>query len=281
MRLLLLLWQVATSIVFSAELSQLYYVDASLSLANSPYHVISDVIISQGATLTIENGVEIIFLNHSTISVRGSIIVGCQDTNTLSNYHRGLLVNTPYTYIHGESKNGQMLFDRGATGEFCNVLFEKLSGIKEISIYSGLLSFDNCDCKTDITSSNIQNTFNDSIFSDGRVISLGYFDNCLIKNIGTFHPVGYVYNTDIIDGGSDRDYPGICVVNVDSVTIENSTISNCLTGILNKGKMKIKSTTISNCSTAIYNMQYEIYMEFSNISNNDIGIKFSDDIHQK
>eukprot|EP01083_Nonionella_stella_P092207 258029_1 len=81
-------------------------VDSVLSLTNSPYHEVSDVVISEGATFSIPNG-GIIFNDDYDINVRGTINAGCYDIDTST-------TNKRYTSILNSidgTRQGSIRFD--------------------------------------------------------------------------------------------------------------------------------------------------------------------------
>eukprot|EP01084_Bolivina_argentea_P080593 145972_1 len=273
---------ILTSIANGTKLDSLYYVNTTLFVNEGPYEVESDVIISQDATLKIENGVEIIFEGDSSIIVRGSIIVGCNDIDTFSNNHRGLINNTLYTYIHGTNNNGYFTFEYDTYGEFCNVLFDEMSSafLFEGFKTAKLLLIDNCLFKSPVQLRG-NTKITDSEFTYGSGISLTEhnhactttFDNCLFTNFGTIYIdwiTVYISNSDIMN---NNDADCISTTDYSSAIIDNSTISNCLTGI-NTQYSRIISSEIKNCSIGILN-GHKVHIEFTNIRNNNIGLKLS------
>eukprot|EP01084_Bolivina_argentea_P097028 174414_1 len=302
----LLLFYSATFIALSKDpttLEKIYWVDTTLSIENSPYSITSNTLIRKEATLTIENGVELVFLNDSILNIDGSVIVGCNSINS-SLYHNnnmGLFDNQSFTHIHGQSNNSKIIFCKGCNSlysKFCNTLFDRITFDNRNNPAS--LLFNSCEFNTyghnTIRSSGKGSVIiSDSWFHVGSGLSAvgdGEFiiNNCLIEDLMYFWYASnaFVYNTYIIN---------ICIgMHWSTVNIENSTISNCITGIdVATGPrcdVNIISTKITNCSTGIDTIarttitsseilncsvgvksKQTLSIKFSNISNNGYGVK--------
>eukprot|EP01084_Bolivina_argentea_P196194 336363_1 len=144
----------------STDLWGPYITTTTLTLADSPYNVTGAVTFSSGATLYIENGVEIVFLDNYDINIQGYLNVGCYeyDTSAITSI-KGLANSTTYTYIHGingKNRIGGITIDTSlnqyANGKFCNVLFKNLDyAIQESSAsyadsrINPIYSIDNCE----------------------------------------------------------------------------------------------------------------------------------------
>eukprot|EP01084_Bolivina_argentea_P164675 286265_1 len=195
-----------TEFVICTDVSNVYINPHTLTLASSPYFVRNDVEIRSTATLTIENGVEIIFMDAYTINVYGSINSGCSVFNTSSiNNTTGLANTNTFTLIRGNSSLTHVgrikIITTSGTNlytSFCNTRFNNM----DLALYiTGTTyykySCDNCEFINlnygiyDTSNTRI-NYITDSLFSninyvnyDGNII----FDNCKfdLKNNGKFY----------------------------------------------------------------------------------------------
>eukprot|EP01084_Bolivina_argentea_P024069 44915_1 len=253
--------------VVGNTLNVLYISSTSLMLSQSPYYVINDVVISDGVTITIENGVEIIFMADYTIYVRGTFNF-CHNIDTSSDKTRGLSDLTTYGYIHGDSsliRKGSIAFDSDTNGEglFCNILFENLN-IAINTNRNGLTSpyiatVDNCEFNNIYRvfdgNSFVGDTslFTDSYFHNIDEVAYGsaaIFDNCLFDNFGAIiSAYGYyfTFTNNTINGDGTQN----CFVISRSI-IEYNVIDNCNIAITtNMYYNTIQYNTISNHNTAI------------------------------
>lgn len=80
-------------------------VSGTWTLANSPYHVLGEITVPDGQTLTIEPGVEVVFIGHHKFNVQGRLLaVGTQQDPILftaedknAGWHGVRFINTPST----------------------------------------------------------------------------------------------------------------------------------------------------------------------------------------
>jgi parallel beta-helix repeat protein len=95
-------------------------VSGTWTLANSPYHILGQITVPDGETLTIEPGVEVVFMGHHKFNVQGRLLaVGTQQDpilftaeNKTAGWHGIRFINTPATndtskIIHCSLKYGK------------------------------------------------------------------------------------------------------------------------------------------------------------------------------
>eukprot|EP01083_Nonionella_stella_P257495 881333_1 len=100
--------------VVGSKLNVIYVTSTTWSVSGSPYYVVNDIVIADGVAITIEDGVEIIFMADYTIYMRGTFDFCTVDTS--NNMNRGLHDATTYGYIHADSslvRKGSIVFDSG------------------------------------------------------------------------------------------------------------------------------------------------------------------------
>eukprot|EP01084_Bolivina_argentea_P024070 44916_1 len=257
--------------VVGNTLNVLYISSTSLMLSQSPYYVINDVVISDGVTITIENGVEIIFMADYTIYVRGTFNF-CHNIDTSNDKTRGLSDLTTYGYIHANLsliRRGSIAFDSATNGEglFCNILFENLN-IAINTNRNGLTSpyiatVDNCEFNNIYRvfdgNSFVGDTslFTDSYFHNIDEVAYGsaaIFDNCLFDNFGAIiSAYGYYFT-------------------FTNNTINGDGTQNCFV----ISRSIIEYNVIDNCNIAITTNMYYNTIQYNIISNHNIAINMGD-----
>eukprot|EP01083_Nonionella_stella_P002076 5961_1 len=262
-----------------------------LSIANNPYQVISHVVVSPGATLTIPNGIEIIFTDYFTIEVQGSINMGCYDTNTSNNHTRGLYL-PQHVYIHSNSSDRMggvsFPFRTNGEGQFCNVLFETLHNALDLS-GSNTINIDNCEFsdvyRATYDSRTVYHSFTDCYFHDSTQIAGGnclIFDNCLFERLTdglmtTRRENINIYNSDII---GDHTQTCVDLQNGDN-TIENTTLINCASALRSTSgsHVTVRYNTFENNTIALYYATIGgTTIQYNNFINNTINVQTYGDI---
>ena len=208
--------------------------ETTLTENESPYYVTSGVVVQANATVNIENGATIIFLDNYDITVRGNLN-GCYDIDSSTNV-RGLIYNeTNYTHIYsnysgnntdGDSnvRMGSIVFEYDTIDlniNFCNVLFEGLQYGGDYATTSSIdASYDNCEfynidypIKSYWFNHDISVTdsyFHDFKTNQGDNIE---FDNCVFEDFADsvisnnfFSHTAYVYNSTVIDTLGSASY---------------------------------------------------------------------------
>eukprot|EP01083_Nonionella_stella_P022786 63008_1 len=248
--------------------SVLYLDDAHLSVTQSPYYVVGDVWISAGVTISADNGVEIIYLSDSTITVRGTF--NFCDFNITNNTNHGLHDTTTYGYIHSDPslfRDGMITFDTGY-GHFCNVLFSGLDraitvGIDGPTPYS--VEVDHCEF-IDVNIA-FWGPPNVNVNGDFVLFSYTYFhdlhrvtmfasptlEHCLIERFGLFDEAkNLILRHNTIIG----DVNGLVCINtlIDGLVEYNEFI---------------------NCSVAIRNELHSSIIRYNMFLNNSVAIDFA------
>ncbi len=286
-----------------------YYFSETLFVDQSPYCVISDPVIPSGISLTVENGVEIIFMDDYEINTYGSIH-GCS-TYTTSNINSisGLADSNTFTLIRGNnslSRIGKIRIytssGSGLSTTFCNTRFTNMdyalysTGATYYSYSCDNCEFINVNYGIRDQSSNVINSITDSYFENinyvnyyGNII----FDHCKF-NLGSgslwYSGTGMtrvaIRNSEILGDGSQSK-----CVQLNGITgsaneiFINNKVSNCdycLHLQASTGSTRyINNNTFSNCkSHGIYNYYpdnyYYQYNDFVNNSQYDIYLKEED-----
>ena len=152
-----------------------FYSDTTLTKANSPYLVTSDITIFQGNTLTIEPGVEIIFDGLTKIILRGSMYaVGTLNdsirfTGKNKGKHRGIEV-----WSNDSVRDYQMKMQYCVVEDAANVVYFQLY------MPRGRFDFKHCSFRNNV-----------DVFMDHP----GYVDTTV------FDSCSFIGNNDCIDGG--------------------------------------------------------------------------------
>eukprot|EP01084_Bolivina_argentea_P148767 260026_1 len=137
-------------IVTGNKLNAVFLTDTTITTDGSPYYIPYDVTIETDVTLTIENGVELMFLDDYSIHVFGSLIYGCNDIDTSGYSSRGL-VSPTHGYIHSNftdtgTQKGVIRFIQTLLGtSFCNVLFEGLVMAIHYLVSARPITIDHCE----------------------------------------------------------------------------------------------------------------------------------------
>eukprot|EP01084_Bolivina_argentea_P119871 212501_1 len=277
-------------------------VDTTLSVLNNPYQVKGNINIEQGVTLTIPNGIDIVFMAEYIITVDG-IIDGCSNADTTTNTNRGIIYAQP-TIIHSQNENrtGGLIFNSAAQGSFCNAKFQGLNAAIRTNSINNALSIDNCEfLNVNVVikqSSGQKPVFTDSEFHDlYHVISdaPSIFDNCLFQSLehGVSDATGAnscmyssqrieIYRSDITGNGPTFSGTEYCIVGYDNIILVNNTFTNCDNAIhLCSAYGTVTHNTISNSNLAVHIRDFsgssEVTIQYNNFVNNVMNIEMKND----
>ncbi len=256
-------WMLVVQIVMSTDLSPNYFQNTTLTKNASPYYVVSDVVIYSNTTLSIENGVEIIFIDDYTIDLQGAIYA-CNGYDSTSST-AGLENANEYIYIHSNNSAtaiGKTSISSGFA-TFCNTKFAGLyyALSNSYAIYNS--EFYDLQYGTYDTSSSTISMITNSLFVNNENVNYGVgviYDGCVFRNFTNFFANNGNYATDIAMRNSKIYGNGNnlnCVktkgfTGPASQAIYNNTIENCGFGMYvqdtteNQGII-IQRNTIKNC----------------------------------
>eukprot|EP01084_Bolivina_argentea_P148768 260031_1 len=261
-------------IVTGNKLNAVFLTDTTITTDGSPYYIPYDVTIETDVTLTIQNGVELIFLADYGINVFGSLIYGCNDIDTSGYSGRGL-VDPTHGYIHSDAslnaRNGVIRIYDGAFGSFfCNVLFEGLKcALYTTSPYSPII-IDHCEL-----------TDNDKLLIGGN-------DNLLFNNSYIHHYTGSLNNdvdwmmvriTGSFNNNHFEDFQMMMTSNYEGpVYFTNNLIIG--TGLyycmsVSGVKLIFRNNVIKNCDVALSLGGQNSTIEYNRIENSNTAIMLS------
>jgi len=168
-------------------------VSGTWTIANSPYHVLGEIIIPNGETLTIEPGVEIIFMGHYKFNVQGRLLaVGTQQDpilftaeNKVSGWHGVRFINTPSTNDTSRIVHCSFKYGKANTGSG----LDRSGGAIMIYGYSNVLISD-CLFEYNMTSGDVGSTGGPGvcIFNGSPTVTKSTF----IHNDGTLGSAGAI-----------------------------------------------------------------------------------------
>eukprot|EP01083_Nonionella_stella_P055462 146314_1 len=266
----------------STDLQQSYTENTTLSSANSPYYVVSDIVIYPNTTLSIDNGVAIVFFEDYTIDVQGSI----DACNAFDSGYDGIigLANTN-EYIHIYSNNSTAPNGRVSVSvmhgrmpgfaTFCNAKFEGMyyAVSDRYSIYNS--EFIHMEYATYDTSAAVISTITRSSFENVENVNYGVgviYDACNFKLFNQFFSYSSassiaMRNNHIYGDSSINTY---CIrfttyTGDASQAMYNNVIDSCGYGIYvvyaSQGNaangLIIQNNTITNCTA--YGMSVQNY----------------------
>ncbi len=241
--------------------------DKTLTKENSPYYVDCDVNVNANATLTIQEGVDLIIAANKTINIYGGLKVNGSAANPVRfypetgvDYWGGLNIENPAkesSISHAEFLNAciNLQFPEGRPGSFAadNIKMEITSEEME-----NFMIFESQYCNLDLT--------NSTFFGIGTgqgvhsYFGRGVVDNCFIDNfpdaiefIGDEN--GTISNCRITNSGDDA----IDCNGVKNLTIRNNYLSDCADKGISLGwdrvapseNIQVFRNLIVNCGTAI------------------------------
>ena len=252
-----------STICSSIELNQLYTQDTIL-LSGNEYILNADVIIDTNVTVEIPNNINITFNGSYTLTVRGTLIIGCNDIDTLNIHDIGLADPNSFVWINSNKSEfsipiaQQIVIESTGSASICNTRFQKMFGVFYQS--SNEIIIDNCEFYNnflfaiylyDMASSTAIIT--DNIFEDNQTPIWSQFTNTLIENnlfvastttLGTgtaveigccYHYATIINNTFILSGdismADDGDYVGVQVRADSTIYVEYNQFIDYYTGV--------------------------------------------------
>eukprot|EP01083_Nonionella_stella_P096242 270475_1 len=245
-----------------STLAPLYLADVTLTIANSPYYIKSDVVVK--AIITIEAGVELIFTGAWTMEVRG-VLDACPDPTTSTNtLTRGVYDAVNAITIRSNnsiSPYGYIIIDTadGATASFCNTYFQDTQYALGVTCCGG---------------SGNSVTIDNAEFENIGVIFDGYSGSNVAVHDSTFNNFQYATSR------ADKIFYNCLFTNFDSVLSSTERVSmfdcdligtgteTCLHG----GRGTLQRVKITNCATAIKANYEGFEMYFNDILNSNIGL---------
>lgn len=283
------------SLAINAEtVLQSYTHDGTLSAAQSPYLVVSDVTFGANVLVTIELGVQITFVGDASITIKGSLNCGCSDLSILDDTVKGLADESSSIHITTSSTNSSSGFiidhssadsfeeyeDDALSIQFCNTLFQG-TGTAITSLHDQFSPYSvyNAEFKQlhhalDHRGKSVINYVHDSLFHDvDHVLSEGavIFDHCAFIGFESFSA-----DTELAENIAVRDSEisnpdGICI-NAHSVAIlYDNTISGCSHGIWVEEGASIRNNVITDCSVSAitaHHIEDELIISYNAFSEN-------------
>lgn len=236
----LLLSGFSTIINGQTILSGIIGVDSTLSLANSPYLVTGNLLVSPNVTLTVEPGVVVKFNPNTQILLRGALIANgtLQDTILFTS---DISNQQSWSGIKIDNYGGAKIVCSYFRGRFAHYLFDHSRTIGSDTAVKAT------HCLLD------SNAIVLNMFVSQNTTTKQYFDSCLITNNGT-----------------------ICTY-ASNCNFKNSTFSNGYSGIRNFSPFALWST-IENCSFDNFNhiaTGESVTLLNCVLSNNDIAVALS------
>ena len=255
--------------------STVYFEDVTLASNVTPYFVVEDIFVAEGAKMDIERGVEVVFISDARILVSGSIAADCDSTNA-----------TEQVYIHSNLNNQQgqiRLFGKGS-GDFCNVLFESLRYgiyIDHDQDQGNSLTVHHCEfgdnydalykeTKDMYTWQDKQYFITDTLFH-GNINAISGLSYASIDDITITQTESYsihnLYLSDVSNSKIIGKWPGMsshyACIELDfyqGINIINNTMSNCLYALFGQTndmnvfadvETKILYNTFANCNDGL------------------------------
>jgi parallel beta-helix repeat protein len=236
------------------------------SLANSPYHINGEITIPNDSTLTIEPGVEVVFMGHYKFNVQGRLLaVGTpQDTirftaeDTGTGWHGIRFINTPST--NDTSRLIHCSFKYGKANTGVSNSLDRCGGAIMINAFDKVY-VSNCLFEHNMTSGEIESTGGPGvcIFYGSPTVTRSTF----VNNDGALGSAGAIKidfaSTAVISNNvvsNNTSYCGaiICAYQTDNrPTISGNVISkNVATGggggilVYNSSKARIENNIITN-----------------------------------
>eukprot|EP01084_Bolivina_argentea_P248075 414960_1 len=132
---------------YSTETLNALYTSNTTLTSSTEYIINRDVIIDENVIFYIPNNTNISFVGDYTLTVRGSLIIGCEDIDTASDHQIGIIDRDSSVLVYGNDSNkqqGGILIDSTGIASFCNTKFKNLyNAITLNSPYKFIL--DNCE----------------------------------------------------------------------------------------------------------------------------------------
>jgi hypothetical protein len=240
-------------------------VSGEWKLANSPYKILGEITIPNNETLTIEPGVNIIFLGHYKLNVQGSLLaVGTQEDsikftadNIETGWHGIRFNQTPSTNDTSKLIYCTFMYGKANTGAYSG--FDRCGGAIFIKGFSKVL----------ISNSLFQSNMNEgniAAATGGAAIYIANADKPTITNSTFLNNVGttdcailswytnVIITKNIFSNNTGPHGPIFCAYN--SATISDNIISHNITTRAGGGIFNMTSQTTVTNNIIIYNQSF-------------------------
>ncbi len=190
--ILLFFFLIFPSGAYTAEISGDTEEDTTFTLAESPYMIVADTFVKEGATLTVEPGVDIIFSPEADLSVRGRLdILGTKDAGVnlqpkQAGTRWGIFLNAEARISHAKFKNCFTCIQ----GDSANI---NLDNVSMENVLREAITLSNSTVH--IASTTIKNVrFGDAVsFYENSVVNI---DGLHVSGVGQGSAVG-IYDSDV------------------------------------------------------------------------------------
>eukprot|EP01084_Bolivina_argentea_P269407 457863_1 len=279
-------------------LNALYTLNTELA-SSTEYIINRNVIIEENAIFYIPNNTNISFTGDYTLTVRGSLIIGCEDIDTASDHKIGIIDHDSSVLVYGNDSNkqqGGILIDSTGIASFCNTKFENLyNAIALNSPYKFIL--DNCEFENNYcclyvdVPSYEQRQITDNIFSYSKYGIYDIYHYALIENnifvdikytaidAYSWNEGVYVNNNTFIN---DYQHSLCAIYNYAYANITSNTFINFTNALVLDGRnaMVKYNEFINNHIAVVINAKQNQYIQYNNFISNDHNIELKDNYNQ-
>ena len=248
-------------------------VNTHWALSGSPYIVVSNILIENGAVLTIDPGTEIRFDSLKLIQVRGGLVARGTESNNIiftSNSANPAPGDWKYILFEDESLDYDTVSQTGSIFKNCIIEYggtNNISGESEIRLYSANPLIDSCY----ITNSAALGVY-------GTMLNSFQISNCIITNNqwGGINIEGYyvkiLKNTFKNNGSYSLDCPALTARGSNYLLIKENIICNNKGESIDVGGYGItsfeKNIIVNNKSVWNYQKSCSVFSNNMSISNN-------------
>eukprot|EP01084_Bolivina_argentea_P269406 457861_1 len=279
-------------------LNALYTLNTELA-SSTEYIINRNVIIEENAIFYIPNNTNISFTGDYTLTVRGSLIIGCEDIDTASDHKIGIIDHDSSVLVYGNDSNkqqGGILIDSTGIASFCNTKFENLyNAIALNSPYKFIL--DNCEFENNYcclyvdVPSYEQRQITDNIFSYSKYGIYDIYHYALIENnifvdikytaidAYSWNEGVYVNNNTFIN---DYQHSLCAIYNYAYANITSNTFINFTNALVLDGRnaMVKYNEFINNHIAVVINAKQNQYIQYNNFISNDYNIELQNNYNQ-
>eukprot|EP01084_Bolivina_argentea_P269403 457855_1 len=279
-------------------LNALYTLNTELA-SSTEYIINRNVIIEENAIFYIPNNTNISFTGDYTLTVRGSLIIGCEDIDTASDHKIGIIDHDSSVLVYGNDSNkqqGGILIDSTGIASFCNTKFENL--YEAIVLYSRhKFILDNCEFENNYcclyvdVPSYEQRQITDNIFSYSKYGIYDIYHYALIENnifvdikytaidAYSWNEGVYVNNNTFIN---DYQHSLCAIYNYAYANITSNTFINFTNALVLDGRnaMVKYNEFINNHIAVVINAKQNQYIQYNNFISNDYNIELQNNYNQ-